>query len=159
MEMEKIEFGYSMKNIGLPSQKEYLTQLTLSCEKFVRNLRWRANFFLNPSTKPEKETYDFRSIKAAPKIKELEKLEDSLYDLVRNIKFRKYSNNFQRVLKSDKVKIANEPKVIVPADKSPNFYKLEKTDYEDLLSKQVHKYYKKADENEVNIIKDRKSVV
>ena len=153
MEMEKIEFGYSMKNIGLPSQKEYLTQLTLSCEKFVRNLRWRANFFLNPSTKPEKETYDFRSIKAAPKIKELEKLEDSLYDLVRNIKFRKYSNNFQRVLKSDKVKIANEPKVIVPADKSPNFYKLEKTDYEDLLSKQVHKNYKKADENEVNIIK------
>ena len=83
MEMEKIEFGYSLKNIGLPSQREYLSQLTHSCEKFVRNLRWRAYFFLKPSSKPEKETYGFRSIKAAPKIKELEKLEDSLYDLVR----------------------------------------------------------------------------
>ena len=153
MDMEKLEFGYSLKNIGLPSQREYLSQLTHSCEKFVRNLRWRAIFFLEPSTKPEKETYDFRSIRAAPKIKELDKLEDSLYDLVRNIKFRKYSNNFQRVLKSDKVKIANEPKIIVPADKSPNFYKLEKTDYEDLLSKEVQKKYKKADGNEVNKIK------
>ena len=151
--MEKIEFGYSMKNIGLPSQKEYLSQLTQSTEKFVRNLRWRAKFFLDPSTKPKKETYDFRSIRAAPQIKELEKLEDSLYDLVKNIQFRKYSNNFQRVLKSDKVKIANEPKIIVPADKSPNFYKLEKSDYEDLLSKEVHKNYKKADEKDVNKIK------
>ena len=85
MEMEKIEFGYSMKNIGLPSQKEYLTQLTLSCEKFVRNLRWRANFFLNPSTKPEKETYDFRSIKAAPKIKELEKHTKFYVTLIKNM--------------------------------------------------------------------------
>ena len=78
MEMEKIEFGYSLKNIGLPSQREYLSQLTHSCEKFVRNLRWRANFFLKPSSKPEKETYGFRSIKAAPKIKELKKLEEYL---------------------------------------------------------------------------------
>ena len=159
MEMEKIEFGYSLKNIGLPSQREYLSQLTHSCEKFVRNLRWRANFFLKPSDKPEKETYDFRSIRAAPKIKELEKLEDSLYDLVRNIKFRKYSNSFQRVLKSDKMKIANEPKVIVPADKSPNFYKLEKTDYEDLLSKEIQKKYKKADRNEVNKIKSEHTAI
>ena len=80
-------------------------------------------------------------------------MEDSLYDLVKNAKFRKYSNEFQKVLKSDKVKIANESKVIVPADKSPNFYKLEKTDYEDLLSKEVNKQYKKAEENEINNIK------
>ena len=117
--MEKIEFGYSLKNIGLPSQSEYLSQLTFSTQKFVRNLRWRAKFHLDPSTKPKKETYDFRSIRAAPKIKELEKLEDNLYDLVRNIKFRKYSNSFQRVLKSDKVKIANEPKVIREAWRQP----------------------------------------
>ena len=124
--MEKVDYGYSMKNIGLPSQKEYLMQLTQSVEKFVRNLSWRAYFFLNPPKDEQKETYGFRSIKAAPKVKELDKLEDSLYDLVKNISFRKYSNNFQRVLKSDKVKIASEPKIIVPAEKSPNFYKLEK---------------------------------
>ena len=158
--MEQVNFDYSMKNIGLPSQKEFLKQLIHSVEIFVRNLRWRSFFFLNPSEKPEKETYGFRSIRAAPGVRELEKLEDSLYDLVKNVKFRKYSNSLQRDLKQDKVKIANEPKLIIPADKTSNFYKLEKKDYETLLSKDIQKHYKKADENEVENIKlEHKAIV
>ena len=160
MDLEQVNFDYSMKNIGLPSQKEYLQQLIHSVEKFVRNLRWRCFFYLNPSQKPEKETYGFRSIRAAPRVRELDKLEESLQDLVKNVKFRKYSNSLQRDLKQDKVKIANEPKLIIPADKSSKFYKLEKKDYETLLSKDIQKHYKKADESEVNSIKlEHKAIV
>ena len=39
----KFEFGYSMKNISLPSQKEYVMQLISSVETFVKNIRWRAH--------------------------------------------------------------------------------------------------------------------
>ena len=93
MDVEKVNFGYSMKNIRLPSHREYLSQLIHSTETFVRNLRWRSYFLLNPSTSEKKEKFEFRSIRAPPQIKELRKLEDSLYDLVKNIKFRRYTHN------------------------------------------------------------------
>ena len=130
---DKFNFDYSMKNISLPSQKEYLMQLICSVETFVRNIRWRAHFFLNPDERPKKEKFGFKSLKAAPKIKELQKLEDGLYDLVRNVTFKKFSNAFQRKLKSDRMRIRNENRLIVPADKSSNFYGLEKYDYDELI--------------------------
>ena len=153
MDVEKVNFGYSMKNIGLPSHREYLHQLIHSTETFVRNLRWRSYFFLNPQPSEKKEKFEFRSIRAAPQIKELQKLEDSLYELVKNIKFRKYTNDLQKVLKKDKVKITTETKVIMPADKSSNFYKVDKNDYKDLLDKEIQKKYKKASEDDERNIK------
>ena len=118
---EKFEFGYSMKNVSLPSQKEYVMCLISSVETFVKNLRWRAFFFLNPQEKPTKNKFGFKSLRAAPKIKELQKLEDGLYDIVKNVKFRKFSNTFQRKLKEDRIRIKNESKLIIPADKSSNY--------------------------------------
>ena len=154
MNLEEVNFGYSTKNISLPSQKEYILQLIHSVETFVRNLRWRAYFLLHPQERPQKEKYGFKSLRAAPKIKELQKLEDALYDLVKNIRFRKYSNSFQRQLKEDRNKILNETKIIVPADKSSNFYKITKDEYDTLISKEVHKFYKKATNEEVSSIKN-----
>ena len=80
---EKFEFGYSMKNVSLPSQKEYLISLISSVETFVKNLRWRCFFFLNPQDEPSKENYEFKSLRQAPKIKDLYKLENALYDMVK----------------------------------------------------------------------------
>ena len=141
--MEKLHFQQSLKCIPIPAQATYKKQLLGKAEQFLQRLRWRTFFYLNPDiTVRQKETYGFRSIRAAPGVRELEKLEDSLYDLVKNVKFRKYSNSLQRDLKQDKVKIANEPKLIIPADKTSNFYKLEKKDYETLLSKDIQKHYK-----------------
>ena len=127
-------------------------QLICSVETFVRNIRWRAHFFLNPDERPKKEKFGFKSLKAAPKIKELQKLEDGLYDLVRNVTFKKFSNAFQRKLKSDRMRIRNENRLIVPADKSSNFYGLEKSEYDELILKEIHKHYKKATDDEVRDI-------
>ena len=142
-----------MKNVSLLSQKEYVMCLISSVETFVKNLRWRAFFFLNPQEKPTKNKFGFKSLRAAPKIKELQKLEDGLYDIVKNVKFRKFSNTFQRKLKEDRIRIKNESKLIIPADKSSNYYKLTKSENDELLAKEVHKHYKKASEAEVDSIK------
>ena len=148
----KFEFGYSLKNISLPSQKEYLLQLINSVETFVSNVRKRAYFFLNPLDRPQKEKFEFKSIKASPKLKDLRKFEDNLFDLVKKVQFRKYSNAFQRKLKEDRLRISNVRNVIVPADKSSNHYEVHIDDYKELLSKEVHKHYKKAEDADVNDI-------
>jgi len=54
----------------------------------------------------------------------------------------------------DRNKILNESKIIVPADKSSNFYKITKDEYDTLISKEVHKFYKKATNEEVSAIKN-----
>ena len=113
----KHDFGYSLKNIPIPSKKEYLKELTHSVEKFVRNLRWRAHFFLNPNDKPSKECYGFTSIRAPPQIMELKQFEDRLFTLIRNIEFRPYTNTFQDKLRRDIKDIEDSNYVFVAADK------------------------------------------
>ena len=49
MNMEQVKFEYLMKNIPIPPKQEYLIELIRSVEIFVKNIRWRAFFFLNPS--------------------------------------------------------------------------------------------------------------
>ena len=142
-----------MKNISLPSQNEYIFELIFSVETFVKNIRWRAHFFSNPDDKTQKENFGFKTLKSAPKVKELQKLEDRLYDIVRNVKFKKYSNAFLRRLKDDRERIRSEDKLIIPADKSSNYYSVGKTDCNELALKEIHKHHKKASENEIKDIK------
>ena len=92
---QKYDFNYSLKNIPLPSKKEYILALITAVEKFIKNLRWRAFFFLNPSDRPEKETYGFKTMKATPKIEELKQLEERLRTMIRDLEFRKFSNDFK----------------------------------------------------------------
>ena len=49
--MEQVNFNYSMKNIPISSEKDYLIELIYSVEKFVFNLDKQVNFFLNPIEK------------------------------------------------------------------------------------------------------------
>ena len=92
----RLNFNYSMKNIAIPSKNEYLMQLIYSVEKFVRNLRWRAFFYLHPEKRGrEKETFGFNSIRALEEsIPELKLFEQRLIALVRDVQFRKFTNEF-----------------------------------------------------------------
>ena len=145
----KHDFGYSLKNIPIPSKKEYLKELTHSVEKFVRNLRWRAHFFLNPNDRPSKETYGFKSIRAPPQIKELKQFEDRLFTLIRNIEFRPYTNTFQEKLRRDIKVIEDSDDVFVAADKTTNYYKLTPAEHDELLQKNIQKDYKKVKEEDI----------
>ena len=78
-----------MKNIPIASRKEYIVELTHSTREFVNNLRWRVLHYLNPSKKQgNKQTYGLKSTKRCEPVPELQELEEKLYDMVKNIKFK-----------------------------------------------------------------------
>ena len=125
LDLQKVTFDYSTKNIPVPTQGLYLKTLINKTEKFVRNLRWRTFFFLNPHLVPQhKETYGFPSKKSPPPIHELRDFEHGLTEIIDSIKFRNVENTFQKKLKSDVNRIKNSDELLVPADKTNNFYKL-----------------------------------
>ena len=138
--MDQVNFGYSTKNINIPSEKEFIIELIKSVEKFARNIKWRAHHYLNPThTRQSKETFGFNSTNPPPKVAELDELQDMLFDLVVSIKFKNYSNAFQAKLKKDIKDIAMENKMFIPADKTTNFYKISKETHDELLDKNINK--------------------
>ncbi|KAJ8033340.1 hypothetical protein HOLleu_23545 [Holothuria leucospilota] len=80
--MNQFNLGYSTKNIPIPSRKGYLTALINKTEKFIRSVRWRTFFYLNPNGGKirKEETYGFRSSKSPPQIPELKEFEVDGYD-------------------------------------------------------------------------------
>ena len=64
--MVRCNLGYSDKNIPIGSQKEYMLLLESQAKKFMRNLEWKAYFYLNPDARGQKkETSGFGSDKNA----------------------------------------------------------------------------------------------
>ena len=150
--MESVNLGHSTKDIPMPSRKLYSTMMINSYEKFIQNLRWKVLFFLKPSNKSSKNNHGFKSTKIPPPIQQLTNFEDDLIDMVKNIEFKKTTNQFQNQLLTEQEMIKNEPKLLVAADKTSNFYKVGHEEYKDLLEKEVTKDYKKAKDNTVKKI-------
>ena len=108
-------------------------------------MRWKAFFYLNPSAKAEiEETYGFNSTRTPPYIPEMKHFEEKMETLIKNIKFRKHTNNFQSMLKNKIKNIVSDDKVLVKADKTSNFYKMNPDDYKEMLEKNIQTAYKKA---------------
>ena len=143
--MERFNLSYSTKNIPLPSRNDYLQRLIEKTEQFLRRMRWKAYFFLNPDTTPcSKETYGFKSTKNPPPIEELKDFEDDMLKMIQSVKFKQVNSPFLNKLKEDTDSIQTEPKLLIAADKTTNFYKLEPSEYNVLLEKNITKSYKKA---------------
>ena len=158
--MDQVNLGYTTNNISIPSKKDYLQRLIESTDKFIRSIRWRTFFFLNPNaTKNDKKTFGFSSTKTPPTLQELKEFEDGLLDLVQNIEFRSTENSFQKQLSKDVEDIKKDDKLLVSADKTTNFYKLNSDEYNKLLVKNITKDYKKAPTSmEANINKGNKDI-
>ena len=75
--------------------------------------------------------------------------------MVKNVEFEVKTNQFQKKLSFEKEMIKNEPKLIVGADKTSNFYKVEPKEYKNLVKKNVETEYKK--EKAANIQKINKA--
>jgi hypothetical protein len=116
-----------------------------SAEKFIRAVRWKTFFFHNPSQKPDtKDTYGFTSTKAPPMIPELKKFEDGLHNLIQDIEFKPVESKFQKHLNNDIRDIKKSDQLLIPADKTTNFYKVNPKQYNELLHTNITKDYKKA---------------
>ena len=153
--MELVNLGHSIKDIPVPNKKVYLQILINSVEKFIQNLRWKTLFYLKPSTKEVKNTFGFKSTKTPPAVPELKPFEDDIIDMMKNIELNNKTNPFQQKLKTEQNNIKEEPKLIIAADKTSNFYKVEPKVYKELVSKNVQKDYKK--EKAQNVQKTNKA--
>ena len=148
MNMEQVNFNYSLKNIPIPTEKEYLIELISSINIFIANVKWRCFHFQNPTNSNRKETFGFKTTSPPPSIFELKQFEQELYDIVKNIKFKRYKpNDLQHRMKEDIKKMKNNDKVFVSADKTSNFYRMSPENYKELLKNNITKEYKKADED------------
>ena len=58
--------------------------------------------------------------------------------MIQSVKFKQVNNPFLNRLKENTDHIKNEPKLLIAADKTTNFYKLEPSTYNDLLEKKHH---------------------
>lgn len=152
--MESTRFDNSTKDIPLPSENDYKRKLIEKTELLCKRMRWKAFFFFNPSADGgHKETFGFFSRKSPPQVHGLLNFEKRLLSMIETIKFRKVKCEFQQKLSSDiHNNIMKSDKLLVPADKTSNFYRMDATSYNDLLQKNITKTYKKATQGTTNSI-------
>ena len=125
-------------------------------ESVIKRKRWKAFFFdrneQDNNDAINNDNFGFKSRKCPPQNSELDKFEADLLDMVHNIKFRKVNKKFQNKLNEDISKIKKSTKAFNPADKTSNFYKLDKTPHDKLLRDSITTTYKKASTDAANII-------
>ena len=154
--MDAITFDYSTKNIPLPTKEKYKFELIRSTEKIIKNMRWKAHFFDDPNSRAnnrDENTNDpanhssFKSKRCPPTIPDMKNFEKDLASMIDNIKFKRASSSFQTKLKEDVQRIKQCDKLIIPADKTQNFYKISREDHNKILLDNITKEYKKAPQN------------
>ena len=99
--MEKVNFKHSMKNITIPSKNAYLKNLISKLGSFIKRIRWKAYFFEKPNEIDDATTvnnFEFKSVLTLPKNEHLNAFEEDLYDLVRNIEFKRANTVFKNQL-------------------------------------------------------------
>ena len=103
----------------------------------MTRVRWRAFHILYPSNREQKKTYGFNTTNPPPILPELSLFEEKMFNLIQKIQFHKKGNPLQTKLKQDIRNMKQEPRVIVPADKTSNFYLTEVAQYNTLLQRSV----------------------
>ena len=155
--MERINLGYSLKNIPIPSQKSYLKSFISKVDSFIHRIRWKAFFFERNAEDTNKSTdnnnddtnanFGFKSDKTPPQHPALIPFENDLYSLIDSISFSSHKNTFQRKLAKDIKEIRNSKSVLVEADKTTNIYKMSPESYRKLLTDNITKEYKKKQQH------------
>ena len=159
--MEQVNFQTSLKNIPAPNNQSFCELLIMSMDKTIKDMRNKAEHFLRPkSNNQSKETFGIRSVKNPKAVPELKNFENELIDLAQNVEFKHFDNELQRNLKRICDNIKQEPKLIIPADKTPNFYKVTLAEHDDLRQKDVQKNFKKEKKKTLDKIKkDHQKIV
>ena len=148
-----MRIDYSVKNIPIPPQKTYLKTLLDKTEHLIRRMRWAAWHFLHPKEEgPTKETYGFKTTNAPPQVTEMKEFEDKMSNMIREVTFTNTQNHFQTQLRNDVKKIKEEPGIIVAADKTTNYYRMDPQEYKNLLHNNVTSEYKTAHHNTVKAV-------
>ena len=148
--MERMNFGYSVKNIPIPNQRAYKLQLIERIEAVIKRMRWKAIYFLNKDQNSNKEsqhiqTYGLKTNKCPTRVPAMKKFEADLINVAANLTFRNVTNDFQNKLKKDIQDLRKSNTTLTPADKTTNYYRLTKEEYNRLKMNAITASYKKGD--------------
>ena len=138
--MKPFPINHAMKDIPIPSNKSYLEQLTGQVADFVARWKWSAYFQLNKekAVASKVETFGFRSGYAPPQTTKenygehfglLRRFENFMYSLPRKVTFENHSNNYQKDLNKTVSRIEQCKELIIPADKTRNYFAVKKEDH------------------------------
>ena len=146
MDLEAKDFGYSLKNIPIPSQGAYLKCLVEKIESLIIRMRYKVIFRENSNDVSLKtfNNYGFKSKKTPSQNELLKPFEDELVSLVRRIKFKTVKDPFLKKLKEDVENINRSEEVYVFADKTTNFYPISKENYQKIKFENISSRYKKS---------------
>ena len=160
-QFEKINFPYSTKNIPICSKSEYKMKLIDKIRTFCRRVRLKTYYCNTLDESNEQiETFGFKAKFLPKQEEELKIFENDMFNLVKQVRFRKVNNKFQELIKKDVKMIRNSKKIIVAADKTTNYYKLQIHEYNKLKEKSIRKNYKKSNNNVINNInKEAKEII
>ena len=147
-----MNFGYSVKNIPTPSQRTYKLQLIESIEALIKRMRWKAIFY-NPNDPPDTneegeapQTFGLKTNRCPKQVPGMNKFEADLINIAANMDFRRTSDDFQKKMKKDIQDIRKSNKTLTPADKTSNYYRLSKEEYNTLKHNAITSTYKKGSE-------------
>ena len=117
-------------------------------------MRRKAYLYLNPdASDKQKQTFGFTSRKTTLPTPVMLNFEKRLLIMIQKIKFRTVKCPFQRKMSSDlQTNIETSNHLLVPADKTFNFYKMDSNTYNNLLLKNITKTYRKVNPNTMNSI-------
>lgn len=149
-----------MKNIPIPTVNAYKKQLISKVESVIKRMRWKAFFFLkdkdSDKEKDDEEInvskFGFKTRKCPPQVSEMIDFENDILRIIETIKFKKTSNSFLQKLGTDARSIHKSEALYVPADKTRNYYKMNKLNYEKILRENITKNYRKAKEHTIDEI-------
>ena len=86
--MEKLSFDYSTKDIPIPPLKTYKIKLLDKVESVLKRMRWKAFFFLNPSTESRTGKFNLKSRRCPPPIEDLKPFEDDMFKMIESLRFK-----------------------------------------------------------------------
>ena len=123
--MERITLSYLLKTIPVPSEKSYQLHVIDEIECVVKQMRWKAQFFLNNAnnsiSRMVKETNGFKYRHYPCKLKEVETFEKDLYNIVSSLKYKNSTD--QKQLKEDILSIKSSQNVFIFADQTEIYTK------------------------------------
>ena len=88
--------------------------------------------------------YGLKTFNTPSAVKELISFENDLFDLAKNIEFRKVHSDFQNELSEDIRKINDSEKTIILGDKTSNHYKVTKNQYNKMKKDSITATYKRT---------------
>ena len=117
-------------------------------------MRWKAFFFENSDCNEDdgdsNNNFGFKSRKCPPQNEDLNNFEADVYNMIKNIEFRHIRDDFQDQLQEEDIKkINNSTKAFIPADKTANYYQIDKATHNKLLADNITTTYKKANDNTI----------